>query len=174
VENVAEFIDPALVPNGTVRVAAFDWENADPVNGRPLGQGLRAFTPWGELAYRLAGVEGYVQVRQSDIERVAPGATTIRTLFGGDPTLILLDELAIYLRKVRGRPESNQLTPFLTSLFTAVESSPGAALVFTLAIGKGAGPLTLTPRRTSLWRRSWKGRRGWPLERLPFWTYRRK
>jgi hypothetical protein len=76
-------------------------------------------------------------VRQSDIERVAPGAATIRTLFGGDPTLILLDELAIYLRKVRGRPESNQLTPSLTSLFTAVESSPGAALVFTLAIGKG-------------------------------------
>ena len=137
VENVAEFIDPGLVPKGSVRIAAFDGENADPVNGRHLEDKLRAFTPWGELAYRLAGVEGYEVVRASDIERVAPGADTIRSLFGGEPTLILLDELGVYLRKVSNRPEANQLVPFLTSLFSAVESSPGAALVFTLAIGKG-------------------------------------
>ena len=136
VENVEEFIDPQLIPGGNARVAAFDGENADPLNGRPLEQGLRAYTPWGELAYHLAGVEGYEQVRRSDIERVAPGAETVRDLFGGKPTLILLDELGVYLRKVRHLPEADQLTPFLTSLFKAVESSPGAALVFTLAIGK--------------------------------------
>jgi len=78
VENVEEFIDPQLVPGGNVRVAAFDGENADPLNGRLLAPGLRAFTPWGELAYHLAGVEGYEQVRRSDIERGAPGADTIR------------------------------------------------------------------------------------------------
>lgn len=138
VANIAEFIDPALVPTGKVRIAAFDGENADPVNGRPLGQGLRAHTPWGEIAYRLAGVEGYERVRLSDTEeRTAPGADTIRELFGEDPTLILMDELSIYLRKVRGRPEADQLTPFLSGLFKAVESTPRAALVFTLAIGKG-------------------------------------
>ena len=137
VEDVGEFIDPGLVPKGSVRIAAFDGENADPVNGRRLEDGLRAFTPWGELAYRLAGVAGYEEVRASDIERVAPGADTIRSLFGGEPTLILLDELGVYLRKVGNRPESEQLAPFLTALFNAVESSPGAALVFTLAIGKG-------------------------------------
>ncbi|HEU0022901.1 MAG TPA: DUF499 domain-containing protein, partial [Dehalococcoidia bacterium] len=49
---------------------------------------------------------------------------------------MLLDELAVYLRKLSGRSEANQLTPFLTGLFKAVESSPGGALVFTLAIGK--------------------------------------
>ena len=36
----------------------------------------------------------------------------------------------------KGREDAAQLTPFLTVLFKAVESSPGAALVFTLAIGK--------------------------------------
>ncbi len=137
VANVAEFVDPALVPSGEVRVAAFDGENADPINGRALGQGLKAFTPWGEIAFALAGVEGYERVRASDTERVAPGADTIRELFGERPTLILLDELSIYLRKVRGRRDAEQLTPFLTALFKAVESSAGAALVFTLAIGKG-------------------------------------
>ena len=46
VTNVAEFLDPTLVPNERVRVAAFDGENADPANGRPMGDGVRAHTPW--------------------------------------------------------------------------------------------------------------------------------
>ena len=32
--NVEEFIEQELVPQGNVRIAAFDGENADPVNGR--------------------------------------------------------------------------------------------------------------------------------------------
>jgi hypothetical protein len=138
VTNIDEFIDPALLPKGgKVRVGAFDGENADPINGRPLDKDLRAFTPWGELAYALAGAKGYKIVKASDEKHVAPGADTLRELFGGQPTLILLDELSVYVRKVKGRPEAGQLTAFLTSLFKAVESSPGAAMVFTLAIGKG-------------------------------------
>jgi hypothetical protein len=39
VRNAAEFIDPAVVPKGRVRVAAFDGENADPANGRNMGDG---------------------------------------------------------------------------------------------------------------------------------------
>ncbi len=136
VDNLQEFIDPELIPTTTVRLAAFDGENADPVNGRPLGDGLRAYTPWGELAYGLAGVAGYETVRQSDIEKVAPGAATIQELFGNQPVLILLDELSIYLRKIKGRKEQDQLTPFLTALFKAVSSSEKACVVFTLAIGK--------------------------------------
>ncbi|MEQ1897466.1 MAG: DUF499 domain-containing protein [Vicinamibacterales bacterium] len=141
VPNIAEFVDPAMLPASTVKVAAFDGENADPVNGRVMGEGVRAFTPWGELAYALGRKKGYEAVRKSDEERRAPGAETLRDLFGGQPTIILLDELSIYLRKVYGRDDASQLTPFLTVLFKAVESSPGAALVFTLALGK-AGQAT--------------------------------
>jgi hypothetical protein len=137
VPNIAEFIDPKLLPKGKVHVAAFDGENADPVNGRPMSKDLRAFTPWGELAFAFGGRAGYEKVKASDEERVAPGADTLRELFGGKPTLILLDELSVYLRKVKGRRDAEQLTPFLTALFKAVESAPAAALVFTLAIGKG-------------------------------------
>jgi hypothetical protein len=136
VDNVGEFLDPDLLPRTKVRVAAWDGENADPLNGRKLGQGLRAYTPWGEIAYALAGVEGYESVRKSDEERVAPGADTIRDLFGGKPSLILIDEISVYLRKVKGRRDAEQVAPFLTTLFKAVESAPGAALVFTLALGK--------------------------------------
>ena len=137
VSNVSEFIDPGLVPRGRVRVAAFDGENADPANGRAMGDGVLAYTPWGEIAYALAGKAGYERVRNSDTSRSAPGASTLRELFGGEPTLILLDELSVYLRKVRNlEGEWGQLTAFLTTLFKAVESAPNAALVYTLAVGK--------------------------------------
>jgi predicted AAA+ superfamily ATPase len=142
VAQVDEFIAPDLLPRGHVRLAAFDGENADPFNGRPLGDGLRAYTPWGELAYALAGQQGYALVQRSDVEGGAPGADTLKELFGGEPTLILLDELSVYLRKLRARDRERaggQLTAFLTALFKAVESSPNAAVVYTLAIGKDAG-----------------------------------
>lgn len=51
IANVGDFIEPELVPKVNVTIAAFDGENADPANGRALGDGIRAFTPWGELAY---------------------------------------------------------------------------------------------------------------------------
>ncbi len=45
VTNVSEFVDPKITPKGTVRIAAFDGENADPASGRLLGDGIRAYTP---------------------------------------------------------------------------------------------------------------------------------
>ena len=137
VSNISEFVDEQLVPSGRVRIAAFDGENADPANGRRMGDDVLAYTPWGEIAHALAGKEGYERVRKSDETGVAPGSETIRELFGGEPTLILLDELSVYLRKLRRVEDSwTQLTAFLTSLFKAVEGAPQAALVYTLAIGK--------------------------------------
>ena len=47
VVNPAEFINPTLIPAGEVRVAAFDGENADPANGRRMGNEVLAYTPWG-------------------------------------------------------------------------------------------------------------------------------
>ena len=133
----AEFVDPSLLPQSHVRIAAFDGENADPANGRRMEAGLLAYTPWGEIAYALAGKDGYARVRKSDESGIAPGAETLRELFGGEPTLILLDELSVYLRKVQKLEDArDQLTAFLTSLFKAVESAPNAVLVYTLAIGK--------------------------------------
>src|SRR3954470_7167399 len=82
VENVAEFVDPALLPKGKVRVAALDGENRDPGDGLTLGDGRRAYSLWGALAYQLDGAEAYRRVENSDRKHVAPGAETIRELFG--------------------------------------------------------------------------------------------
>ena len=138
--NVAEFLDPSVVPTARVRIAAFDGENADPANGRPMGDGVRAHTPWGEIAYQLAGKTGYEIVRLSDEQRIAPGADTIKELFGSEPVLVVLDELGEYLRRVQGMGGRDQLTGFLKALLTAIESTPKAAVVYTLAVrsdGKG-------------------------------------
>ena len=125
VPNISEFVDLSLLPRGTVRVAAFDGENADPANGRAMEGRVLAYTPRGEIACALAGREGYERVRRSDETRIAPGAETLRELFGGEPTLILLDELSVYLRKVGGIADArDQLTAFLTSLIKAVEGAP--------------------------------------------------
>lgn len=142
VVNAAEFIDLSLLPLKAVRVVAFDGENADPSNGRRMSPSVLAYTPWGELAFQLGGESAYERVRRSDEEGTAPGADTLRELLADQPTLILLDELAIYLRKVSARnaqAAAEQLTAFLTGLFKAVESTQKAALVYTLALGKGGG-----------------------------------
>ena len=67
VANVSEFVDPKFVPKTKIRIAAFDGENADPANGRSMGDGVLAHTPWGELAYSLAGKAGYDRVRNRSL-----------------------------------------------------------------------------------------------------------
>ncbi len=105
-----------------------------------MGDGIRAFTPWEEIAYMLAGTEGYARVQASDKQRVAPGADTIQELFGADPTLIVLDELGEYLRKAsRLAGGQGQLTSFLEALLSAVQAARDAALVFTLALRSDGG-----------------------------------
>lgn len=139
VPNANEFLEADLRPPKAVRIAAFDGENADPANGRRLSDNIRAFTPWGELAYALRGESGYHLVEASDREGIAPGADTLRELIGSEPALILVDEIAPYLRKVAARNTQRageQLAAFLTALMKAVESSPNAALIFTLAVGR--------------------------------------
>ncbi|MDQ0566859.1 DUF499 domain-containing protein [Erythrobacter citreus] len=115
-------------------VAAFDGEAADPTNGRLMGDGIRAFTPWGEIAYQLGGPEGYETVRKSDEARRAPGSSTLGEVLGDGPCLILLDELGEYLRKCPDALGRDQLAAFLKALFTAVEGRGNAAVVFTLAV----------------------------------------
>ncbi|HBP53934.1 MAG TPA: hypothetical protein DD643_06155, partial [Synechococcus sp. UBA8638] len=141
IPHLAEFADPATLPSRPVTVAVFDGENADPMNGRRMDGDILAATPWGELAVQLAGRTGYERIRNSDrLGAAPPGAETLRELMGDGPVLILMDELSIYLRKLKGSAAglaAGQLTPFLTDLIKAVNSLPNAVLVFTLALGRG-------------------------------------
>jgi hypothetical protein len=90
VENVAEFIDPGLLPTGKVRIGAFDGENADPYNGRPLEPGLRAFTPGARSPTALPDAKA-MSARASDEPGVG-GAVFNLTAFPGGPYDVLDDD----------------------------------------------------------------------------------
>lgn len=133
-DEVYRFIEYRGVDPIEAAVAAFDGEAADPTNGRSMGDGIRAQTPWGEIAYQLGGAKAYEVIRKSDEMHRAPGADTLAEIIGDRPTLILLDELGEYLRKCPDALGRDQLAAFLKALFSAAETRQNVAIVFTLAV----------------------------------------
>src|SRR5690606_30280308 len=94
-------IRPLLSPDiplpqpGQVKTAGVVGFEQDPELGiEHREDGLRTFTLWGELAYRLGGTTGYDLVKSSDQKKVAPGTGWLETLIGDHPTLIMLDEIS--------------------------------------------------------------------------------
>lgn len=136
-EALARFVAPDRLPRGPVRVAAIVGEDLSPASGLPHEGGPTTWTLWGELACQLGGLEGYRLVEREDRERTVPGAAVWQRLLNDRPTLILLDELAPYLRALKTSPQyapmAGALAPFLKGLLEAVASSRQAVCVLTLA-----------------------------------------
>lgn len=98
-------------------------------------------TFWGEMAFQLdGGKEGklYGIVAENDRRKTAPGTNTLgKLLEASGPTLILLDEILVYLIKAggvqvgEGTLRGNTLT-FLQELSIAVANSPNACMIATL------------------------------------------
>lgn len=120
-----------------VRVAAVVGEDLSPASGLPHDDGPTTWTPWGELAWQLGGMEGYRLVEQDDRARTVPGAAIWPRLLGDKPALILLDELAPYLRALKTSQQyahmAGAMAPFLKGLLETVASSRRAVCVLTLA-----------------------------------------
>ena len=100
-----------------------------------------ARTFWGEMAYQLdGGKQGqlYSLIARNDERKIAPGTDLLgRLLAAAGPTLIMLDEILVYLIKAGGVQvgdatlRGNTLT-FLQELSIAVANCPHACLVATL------------------------------------------
>lgn len=136
--NLAEFIDPALLPDGPVQVAALVGDAMDPVAGT-ITNGIQSFTLWGEMAAQL-GAEAHEVIASNDAERTAPGTPTIKQAFGGKPTVVIIDEIAKHLRQVASSGNENvrrmalAIPVFLGNLFE-VASDPDnrVSVIITLA-----------------------------------------
>lgn len=85
---------------------------------------------WGELAYRLGGEPLYRQVADFDHPHALPDAGTLRALLPPGPTLLLLDELVIYMSVLDERARK-ALLAFLNMLMAEVTARPQAVLVMT-------------------------------------------
>lgn len=125
----------ATLPDpGTVRVAVFDGEKFG-VNGRTVnGQHVR--TMWGLLASQL---DCYDMMAYNDQNRVPPSGDEIAEMLNGSPTLILMDEVLVYIEGVLAeRVEDSTLgrltQRFLQSLTVEVARTNHAVLVYSLQV----------------------------------------
>src|SRR4051794_18173922 len=96
--NIAAFVDPTLLPDGPVQVAALVGDALDPTAGVET-DGRRTYTLWGEMAAQIGGA-AFQAMAANDTERTAPGTGTIKAAFGGKATVVIIDEIAKYLRAV--------------------------------------------------------------------------
>ena len=132
-------IDPGLldgIPDpGPGKVVVLSGIDLDPFKPRQV-DGLSIHTLWGELAYRLGGASAYEDVRIHDEEGAAPGGDTLRDLIGARPTVILLDEVLVYVESAGGatgeNPRRRQALVFLQKLTEVVRNLPHAAMVYSL------------------------------------------
>ncbi len=128
-----DLIDPALVPDEPIPFAAVVGTELDPINGIRHGD-VTTYTMWGEIAYQLAGPEGYALMEKSDREFTRPGSGVWEELLGGRPAIICIDEIASFQRAFgRKHAGAEQTAAFLHTLFGVVSSMPRVCVVWTLA-----------------------------------------
>lgn len=141
--NVADFVDPEILPDGAVQVAALVGDALDPTAGVETN-GHRTFTLWGEMAAQV-GADAYAAMAANDEARTAPGTGTIKAALAGRPTVVIVDEIAKYLRAVTSsgsadvRRMAGAVPVFLGNLFE-VASDPAnrVSVVITLASSANA------------------------------------
>jgi hypothetical protein len=138
--DIAEFVDPALLPDGPVQVAAVVGDALDPVNGLTTN-GITAFTVWGEIGAQL-GPDAFAVLQASDQARTAPGTETLRKALGGRKAIVMIDEIAHHLRQVAEsgsedvRRSAGQIPVFLKNLFEVAMGDSDIVVIISLA---GAG-----------------------------------
>ena len=139
--SIGEFVDPALLPDDC-QVAGVVADTLDPVNGL-LTNGMRSFTLWGELGAQL-GSEAFVHLRLSDEQRTAPSKTILADAIGDRPTVVIIDEIAQYLRQLTSsgnediRRMAGAVPVFFKNLLELAAGNPKLVVILTLATRRDA------------------------------------
>lgn len=136
--NISEFLNQALLPDGPVQVSALVGDALDPTAGIDTN-GHRTYTLWGEMAAQI-GDAAYQAVAENDAQRTAPGTATIKEAFGGQPAIVIIDEIAKYIRQVTSsgsedvRRMAKAIPVFLGNLFeVASDPTNRVSVIITLA-----------------------------------------
>jgi hypothetical protein len=141
-KEAADVPELSDVPDpGPARVAVLSGEYLDPQRGRSV-DGRKITTLWGEMAYQLGGWDAYEQITVDGDEGVPPGGEVLGELLGGAPSLILLDEVLIYIVKGRALKRvdttaGQQSLLFLHNLTETVNQQKQAAMVYSLQASVG-------------------------------------
>lgn len=134
--NLAEFVDPGLLP-ASCQIAALVGDQLDPINGITTN-GHTTFTLWGEIGAQL-GNQAFAVLEASDQQRTAPSKETLARAFGGTPTIVIIDEIAQYLRQLTSagsedvRRLAKALPVFLKNLLELAAGDSKVVVILTLA-----------------------------------------
>ena len=143
VREFMEFSGVDALPQARVVLLPFD--KFDVVEGLsvsgPDGRTQQVKTPWGALAYQLAGDEGLAKVAEHEANYIAPAESLLAELLeapraAGLSTLVLIDEALMYMRGAVNYDPTRlgTLQDFFQALTQAVAHDPSkrAALVASL------------------------------------------
>uniref|UniRef100_UPI0035948F9E DUF499 domain-containing protein n=1 Tax=Nostoc sp. TaxID=1180 RepID=UPI0035948F9E len=139
IPGLDRFANLNLIPDRPIQAAAIACQDLDPVNGvYHADTGVTTYTLWGEIAYQINGVAGYSLLKGSDEQRVSPGTVVLERIIQGQPTVIIIDEIASYLRKAKATLVGNsnlagQVVAFLFALMDLAASCNNLVFVYTLA-----------------------------------------
>ncbi len=132
--GVEDYVDPALLTEGPLRVAVAVGTSPDLVAGIDH-RDFTTRTLWGEIAAQLGS---YQHVEAADRARIAPGTSSLADVFAGGPVIVLLDELARYLEvasaiRVGDSTLADQTTAFLMALFEYAAGVDHLVIAYSLA-----------------------------------------
>ncbi|XHR83804.1 MAG: ATP-binding protein [Gloeotrichia echinulata GP01] len=139
ISGLDRFADLNLIPDRPIQASAIACQDLDPVNGVfHADTGVTTYTLWGEIAYQIGGVSGYSLLKGSDEQRVSPGTVVLERIMQGEPTVVILDEIARYLRAAKATIVGNsdlaeQVVAFLFSLMDLAAACNNLVFVYTLA-----------------------------------------
>ncbi|MGH8000730.1 MAG: ATP-binding protein [Brasilonema sp.] len=139
IPGLDRFADLNLIPDRPIQAAAIACQDLDPVNGvYHEDTGMTTYTLWGEIAYQIGSVEAYSLLKGSDEKQVSPGTVVLERIIQRQPTVIILDEIARYLRAAKATIVGNsnlaeQVVAFLFSLMDLAAACNNLVFVYTLA-----------------------------------------
>ncbi|MFD2405943.1 DUF499 domain-containing protein [Azorhizophilus paspali] len=99
-QGVSPILDAAGITElPKARIAVLDGVHQLDLASKPKSHGpVTVRTLWGELAWQLAGEEGYALVQHADESGTAPGKPALEALLHkAAPCVILIDELVRYM-----------------------------------------------------------------------------
>lgn len=120
---------PAAGRPKSMTVAATDAAKAGVPEYASHGK-LKVHSLWGEILYKLGGEKALKALGKADNPEASPSESQIEDAFPKGPTLILLDELVIYMAKLSERGQGN-LLGFVNSLASVVSKRPQTVLMIT-------------------------------------------
>lgn len=122
------------LPAETVRRAVLVGQQLNPAKVSTKPDGTQVRTIWGELAWQLAGADGYALVAEADAAGMNPGEALTDLFRMCAPCLVLIDEWVAYARNLYGvssQPSGSfdAQFSFAQALTDAARSVPKALVV---------------------------------------------